>query len=58
MTTHLPPLCLEYLRLFLEEAPDVLRERNAPMAEAERPVELNVPRGYAPLARFLLLGDW
>lgn len=53
LTTHLPPLCPEYLI-----GRDVLQRRDELKDEVERPVELDAPRGYAPLARFLLLGDF
>ena len=53
LSTHLPLPCLESLT-----GRDVPHRRDELKDAVERPVELDVPRGYAPLARFLLLGDF
>lgn len=58
LVTHLPPLCMEYLTPVLTNAYGVFHRGNELRGDIERPVGLDAPRVYTPLARFLLLGDF
>lgn len=65
LAEYLSPLCLKYLE-FIDTEARFIQERRLPKANDGAacvflevdPLKLDIPRGYAPLARFVLLGDF
>ena len=59
-------MCLEYLE-FTDAEARAIQQRRLPKADGDEescvflevdPLKLDIPRGYSPLARFVLLGDF